>query len=258
MTALSPIQVVEKARNGKKITGKQIINYLFDDFTELHGDRLGSDDGAIIGGLATFHGRAVTVITTERGSTLPDKIAKHFGCPMPGGYRKAVRLAEQAGKFKRPILCFVNTAGAFPSKDAEEGGQGEAIAQSIFKIGQIPVPIITVIYGEGGSGGALALACGDEVWMLNYSTYSILSPEGFASILWKDASKADEAAKVMQMTPAALLKRQIIEGIIDENEEEYQVTCQNIDRVLWSRLSKLQKLTSEELIAKRQMRYRKF
>jgi acetyl-CoA carboxylase carboxyl transferase subunit alpha len=255
---LSAAEIVAKARSDQKITGKEIINYLFDDFMELHGDRCGSDDPAIVGGLASFHGQAVTVITTDRGATTAEKVAKHFGSPMPGGYRKAVRLIKQADKFHRPVVCFVNTAGAFPSKEAEEGGQGEAIAQSILQISQVKVPVITVIYGEGGSGGALALACGDEVWMLDYATYSILSPEGFASILWKDASRADEAAAVMQMTPEALLKKKVIEGIIEEDESNHQRTAENIARVLADRLAALEKLSPQELLARRQARYRKF
>lgn len=258
MTKLRAADIVAKARSDQKITGMEIINNLFGDFMELHGDRLGSDDPAIIGGLASFHGQPVTVITTDRGRTPAEKVAKHFGCPMPGGYRKALRLVKQAEKFRRPVLCFVNTSGAFPSKAAEEEGQGAAIAHNILAISQVTVPVITVIYGEGGSGGALALACGDEVWMLDYSTYSILSPEGFASILWKDASRAGEAAEVMQMTPTALLQKNVIDGIIDEDEADHRQTCQNIDQVLQKRLAALEQLTPQELLAKRQERYRKF
>lgn len=176
---------------------------------------------------------------------------------MPSGYRKALRLIKQAAKFKRPVLCFVNTAGAFPSKEAEENGQGSAIAQNILQISQLAIPIITIIYGEGGSGGALALACGDEVWMLENSTYSILSPEGFASIMWKDSTKADKAAELMQMVPQALLKQGIIEGIIPESEK-HQQTCKNIEQVLVKRLNKLQELSPNQLLANRKKRYRKF
>lgn len=257
MTKLSAMEVVQRARSDNKITGLEIIHQLMPDFMELHGDRAGGDDPAIIGGIATFNGRPVTVITTDRGQTATEKIAKHFGSPMPSGYRKALRLIKQAGKFNRPVICLVNTAGAFPSQEAEEQGQGAAIAQNIYQISQLPVPIITVIYGEGGSGGALALACGDEVWMLEHSTYSVLSPEGFASILWKDSSKAAEAAEVMRMTPEALLKQNIIEGIIPE-KRDHQATCQQIEQVLMTELVKLQKLSATELLKKRQARYRKF
>ncbi len=227
------------------------------DFMELHGDRLGSDDPAIIGGIATFNGQPVTVISTDRGQTPADKLKKHFGSPMPGGYRKALRLIQQAGKFRRPVICLVNTAGAFPSKDAEEEGQGAAIAQNIYQIMQTPTPIITVIYGEGGSGGALALACGDEIWMLEHSTYSVLSPEGFASILWKDGSRAAEAAEIMQMTPGPLLKHGIIEGIIPESHD-HVTTILAIKQVLSAELTKLQGRSPEQLLKLRHARYRKF
>lgn len=257
MAKLSAMEIVQRARNDNKITGLEIIHQLMPDFMELHGDRMGSDDPAIVGGIATFNGQPVTVITTDRGQTTAEKVAKHFGSPMPGGYRKALRLIKQAGKFNRPVICLVNTAGAFPSQEAEEQGQGAAIAQNIYQISQIPVPIITIIYGEGGSGGALALACGDEVWMLEHSTYSVLSPEGFASILWKDSSKAAEAAEVMQMTPEALLKQDIIEGIISE-DKDHQATCRQVEQVLTTELAKLQELSAAELLKKRQARYRKF
>ncbi|MEY8441532.1 carboxyltransferase subunit alpha [Lactobacillaceae bacterium 24-114] len=254
---LSPTEIVKLTRSDDKLTGREIINTIFPDFFELHGDRAGSDDPAIIGGLASFDRQPVTVISTDRGQTPAEKVAKRFGSAMPGGYRKALRLVEQAAKFQRPVFLFVNTAGAFPSKDAEEEGQGAAIAENILKIGQAPVPILTVIYGEGGSGGALALACGDEVWMLNYSTYSILSPEGFASIMWKDSSRADEAAKVMQMIPEPLLKNKIIEGIISESNDHAE-TCANIQRLLEKRLNFLNQFTGEQLLARRRERYRKF
>ena len=257
MTKLSAMEIVQRARNDNKITGIEIIQQLMPDFMELHGDRLGADDPAIVGGIATFNGRPVTVITTDRGQTTADKVAKHFGSPMPAGYRKALRLVKQAEKFKRPVICLVNTAGAFPSQGAEEQGQGAAIAQNILQISQVKVPVITIIYGEGGSGGALALASGDEVWMLEHSTYSVLSPEGFASILWKDSSKADAAAEVMQMTPEALLKQDIIEGIIPE-DQDHRVTCQQIGRVLTTELEQLEQLSPAVLLAKRQARYRKF
>lgn len=257
MTKLSAMDIVQQARSDNKVSGPEIIQQLMPDFMELHGDRLGSDDPAIIGGLATFAGQPVTVISTDRGQNTADKVKKHFGSPMPGGYRKALRLIQQAGKFQRPVICLVNTAGAFPSKDAEEQGQGAAIAQNIYQIGQIPTPIITIIFGEGGSGGALALACGDEVWMLEHSTYSVLSPEGFASILWKDGSRAAEAAEIMQMTPAPLLKRGIIEGIIPESQE-HVTTIQAIKQVLSAELTKLQSRSPEELLRLRHARYRKF
>lgn len=257
MTEQKAAAVVTRARSDQKITGAEILQQLFSHFFELHGDRLGTDDPAIIGGLALFHDRPVTAIAIDRGRTAQERLAKHFGCPMPGGYRKALRLARQAAKFHRPLLFFVNTAGAYPSQAAEEQGQGAAIARDLLTISQLPVPIITVIYGEGGSGGALALACGDQVWMLENSTYSILSPEGFASILWKDSSRAGEAAEIMRMTPQALLEQGAIEGIIPE-PANHQAVCQQMDMVLERELTRLAKLSPAELLERRQKRYRKF
>lgn len=250
-------EVVQAARDEKHITGHKIRKKLFQNFFELHGDGLSGDDPAIIGGIATFHNRVVVVITTSRGHSIEERMQKHFGQVEPSGYRKVLRLVKLAEKFKRPVFLFVDTAGAYPGKSAEENGQGQAIAQNLLQIGQVKTPIITVMYGEGGSGGALALACGDEVWMLENSIYSVLSPEGFASILWKDASKKELAAEVMQLTPENLLKQEVIEGIIDEPEDHDQV-CENIDRVLQNELSKLEELSDDELLEKRYERFRKF
>lgn len=249
--------VVQAARGAGKLTGREIINQLFDHFFELHGDRAGSDDPAIVGGLATFQGQAVTVITTDRGETVPERVATHFGSPMPGGYRKALRLMEQASKFHRPVICLVNTAGAFPGQDAEENGQGAAIATTLLKMSQVKSPLITVIYGEGGSGGALALAAGDQVWMLTRSTYAILSPEGFATILWKDSNRAAEAAELMQMTPPALKAAGVIDGIIKE-DDDHRATIERIGRVLATELPVLAAQPVAHLLAQRRARFRKF
>lgn len=251
------MEIVRAARDENHISGHEIRERLFPDFFELHGDRLSDDDPAIVGGLAIFHGQPVTVITTSRGHSLKERMAKHFGQPEPSGYRKACRLVENAAKFHRPVFLFVDTAGAYPGKSAEENGQGEAIAQNLLRIGQAKTPIITVMYGEGGSGGALALSCGDEVWMMEHSMYSVLSPEGFASILWKDVKKAPEAAEVMKLTPKDLLKFKVIEGIIAE-PEDHQIVCQKIEQVLVSELKKLQRLSDDELLNRRYQRYRKF
>lgn len=251
------MEIVEAARDEKHISGHELRKLLFPDFFELHGDRVGGDDPAIVGGLATFNSQAVTVITTSRGHSIKERMAKHFGQPTPSGYRKALRLIKDAGKFRRPVFLFVDTAGAYPGKSAEENGQGQAIAQNLLKISQIPTPIITVMYGEGGSGGALALSCGDEVWMLENSIYSVLSPEGFASILWKDAAKVSEAAEVMKLTPSDLLKMSVIEGILKEPEDHEKV-CQNIAQTLRVEMNKLSRLSDQELLAKRYERFRKF
>lgn len=251
------MDIVKAARSESHISGHEIRKRLFSDFFELHGDGLSGDDPAIVGGIATFHDQPVTVITTSRGHELNERMEKHFGQPEPSGYRKTLRLVKNAAKFHRPVLMFVDTAGAYPGKSAEENGQGEAIAQNLLQIGQAKTPIITVMYGEGGSGGALALACGDEVWMMENSMFSVLSPEGFASILWKDSSKVAKAAEVMKLTPKDLLNFKVIEGIIEE-PDDHQLVCQNIDQVLQKELQKLQALSDDELLDRRYKRFRKF
>jgi len=254
----TPAQVVAAARSQAKITTPELIEHLFDDFFELHGDRQGSDDPAIVGGLARFCGRPVTVVATDKGKTPKQRVAKHFGSPEPAGYRKLLRLAKQAEKFGRPVVTFVNTAGAYPGRSAEEQGQGEVLARCLLELGQLEVPLITFIFGEGGSGGALAMACGDRVYMLEDSMYSVLSPEGFASILWKDSQRADEAAEVMQLTPEALLEHGAIEGVIAEDENDHLATVAAIKAVLKRDLELLVKKDPTELLAERYERFRKF
>ncbi len=194
------------------------IDGLFDEFIEFHGDRYFKDDGAIVGGIAMFHGMPVTVIGQQKGRNTKDNIKRNFGMPSPDGYRKALRLMKQAETFGRPIVCFVDTPGAYCGMDAEERGQGEAIARNLFEMSDLKVPVLSIVIGEAGSGGALAIAVANEVWMLENSTYSILSPEGFASILYKDSKKAPEAAKVMKITAADLKELDIIERIVPEEE----------------------------------------
>lgn len=254
----TPAQIVAAARSQAKITTTELIEYLFDDFFELHGDRQGADDPAIVGGLARFCGRPITVVATDKGKTPKQRVAKHFGSPEPAGYRKLLRLAKQAQKFGRPLVTFVNTAGAYPGRSAEEQGQGEAIARCLLELGQLKVPMITFIFGEGGSGGALAMACGDRVYMLEDSMYSVLSPEGFASILWKDSQRADEAAKVMQLTPNALLEHGAIEGVIAEDAKDHLSTVEAIRTVLKRDLEILTQKAPTELLAERYERFRKF
>ncbi|XEO94825.1 carboxyltransferase subunit alpha [Latilactobacillus sakei] len=250
-------KIVAGARSSQKITTPALLANLFDDLMILKGDRVGGEDPAIIGGIALFNNQPVTVIATNKGTTLEERMACHFGCPEPAGYRKALRLMKEAEKFKRPIITLVNTAGAYPGAHAEATGQGMAIANNLYEISTLKTPMISVIFGEGGSGGALALACGDQVWMTTESMYSILSPEGFASILWKDSQRADEAAAIMQLTPQSLQEAGVIEGIIQEEPDEH-LFCQNITTVLTEQLKQLQQLPVETLLANRQARFRQF
>lgn len=209
---------VQRAREQERPSALDYIQEIFTDFMELHGDRHFSDDGAVVGGIAYFDGCPVTVIGQQKGRTTKENITRNFGMPSPEGYRKALRLMEQAEKFQRPIICFVDTPGAFCGMEAEERGQGEAIARNLFEMSDLTVPVLSIVIGEGGSGGALALAVGNEVWMMENATYTILSPEGFASILWKDSSKAPLAAEQMRVTAAELKELGIIERIIREPE----------------------------------------
>ena len=201
---------------------------MFQDFVELHGDRYFADDPAIVGGIATFHGRAVTVIAQAKGQNTKENIGHNFGMPSPEGYRKALPLMKQAEKFHRPVICFVDTPGAFCGISAEERGQGEAIARNLYEMSALKTPILSIVIGEGGSGGALAMAVSDQVWMLENSIYSILSPEGFASILWKDSTKAAQAAKVMRLTAADLKEMGIVEKVFAEPEHFTAETMSNI------------------------------
>lgn len=252
---------VEKSRSKSRPVGSQYIASLFTNFVELHGDRSFGDDKAILGGIAEFHGIPVTVITQEKGTTTKENIARNFGMPSPEGYRKALRLMKQAEKFQRPVICFVDTPGAFCGLEAEERGQGEAIARNIYEMSSLKVPILSIIIGEGGSGGALALATSDEVWMLENSIYSILSPEGFASILWKDSKRAKEAAELMQLTALDLYQKNIIEKIICEpphfSAETLSSVCDRLDSEILEFIQQYQTFTSDELIAKRYDRFRK-
>ena len=253
---------VQLSRKIDRPSGSDYIEALFTDFMEFHGDRNYGDDKAIIGGIAKFHGRPVTVIAQEKGTNTKENIAHNFGMPMPEGYRKAFRLMKQAEKFHRPVICFVDTPGAFCGIEAEERGQGEAIARNLWELAGLKTPVLSIVTGEGGSGGALALAAGDQVWMLENSVYSILSPEGFASILWKDSTKAKEAAGVMKLTATDLYQKGIIEQIIPEPENLtpeslWQVTERLNDRI-HDFLQKYTALSEEELLEQRYARFRKF
>ena len=272
-----PVQTVEKERQSvqekdawERVTisrkndrpvGQDYIRILFSDFLEFHGDRCYGDDPAIIGGIARFAGIPVTVIAQAKGKSTKENVAHHFGMPSPEGYRKALRLMKQAEKFKRPILLFVDTPGAFCGIEAEERGQGEAIARNLFEMSSMKVPVLSVVIGEGGSGGALALAVADEVWMLENAIYSVLSPEGFASILWKDSKRASEAAEVMKLTAADLKKLGVIEAVIAEPEVYTEETMQSVVFVLQKKITEFLdthcNFSPEELAAQRYERFRK-
>ena len=213
---MSSWEKVNIARHKDRPTGSYYIKNIFDDFIELHGDRNFGDDAAIIGGIGYLNKVPVTVIAITKGANTKENIKRNFGMPKPEGYRKALRLMKQAEKFHRPVICFIDTPGAFCGVEAEERGQGEAIARNLMEMSRLKTPIISVLMGEGGSGGALALAVCDKVLMLEHAIYSILSPEGFASILWKDGSKAKEAAEVMKITAQDLYQFKIIDKIVKE------------------------------------------
>jgi acetyl-CoA carboxylase carboxyl transferase alpha subunit len=211
---------VKIARGNQRPTSVDYIAHIFDRFLELHGDRLCRDDGAIVGGIATINGIPVTVIGQQKGRNIKQNMKRNFGMPYPEGYRKALRLMKQAEKFNRPIICLVDTPGAFCGIEAEMRGQGEAIARNLYEMSALKVPILSIVIGEGGSGGALALAVANEVWMLENATYSILSPEGFASILWNDSKRADEAAGIMKITATDLYKLEIVDQVIMEQAKD--------------------------------------
>ena len=253
-------QRVELSRRKDRPVGSDYIDALFTDFVEFHGDRYFADDKAIIGGVTRFHGTPVTVIAQAKGRNTKENIERNFGMPQPEGYRKALRLMKQAEKFSRPVICLVDTPGAFCGLEAEERGQGEAIARNIYEMSGLRVPVVSIIIGEGGSGGALAMATSDEVWMLENSIYSILSPEGFASILWKDSSKAKEAAEVMKLTAENLKAQGIVERVFAEPEEyivqNMDVVIMQMDEAIEEFLMKYKSLSEQELIEHRYERFR--
>ena len=251
---------VALARHPQRPNITDYIDGLFTDFFEQRGDRACREDPAILGGIALFHGRPVTVIGTRKGKTLEENLRCNFGMPGPEGYRKALRLMKQAEKFRRPIFTFIDTAGAYPGLEAEEHGQGEAIARNLFEMSRLTVPVIAVVTGEGNSGGALALAVADRVLMLENAVYAILSPEGFASILWKDAQRSGEAAELMKLTAPDLKALGIIDGIIPEPSGGAQADparmIQNLDRALTHHLTALSKESGAALVRQRYEKFR--
>ena len=258
---ITPGERIQLARHPNRPTTLDYINYLITDFVQLHGDRRFADDHAMVGGIGMFEGIPVTVIGTQKGKDTKDNIKRHFGMPHPEGYRKALRLMEQAEKFGRPIINFIDTAGAYPGLGAEERGQGEAIAYNLYKMSTLKTPVISIITGEGGSGGALALAVADKVFMLTNSIYSVISPEGCASILWKDSSKAMAAAQALKIDANNLLQMGIIDGIIEEPEggahQDYAGMVENIKNKLRSALEELSQYEIEHLLEARYAKFRK-
>lgn len=257
----SPWDTVQLSRSAERPVASDYINAVFDDFMEFHGDRYFGDDGAVVGGLAFFHGMPVTVIGQEKGKNTKDNIKRNFGMPSPEGYRKALRLMKQAETFGRPVICFVDTPGAFCGLEAEERGQGEAIARNLFEMADITVPMLSIVIGEGGSGGALAMAVANEVWMLENSIYSILSPEGFASILYKDSKKASDAARVMKITARDLMELGLIERIIAEEEpasaENLTDLAKEMDSAMEAFFAKYAAMPKEEIASGRYDRFRR-
>src|SRR4051812_14902724 len=257
---IKPWDRVQIARHPNRPTTLDYISLIFDGFFECHGDRTFGDDEAIVGGVAKFKGLPVTVIGQQRGKDTKENIRRNFGMPHPEGYRKALRLMKQADKFNRPIICFIDTKGAYPGKAAEERGQSEAIARNLFEMAGLRVPVICVVIGEGGSGGALALGVGNRIYMLENSTYSVISPEGAAAILWKDASLAKNAAETMRITAPDLKDLGVIDDIIPEIKggahKDVKKQAEAIEEVLKASLTDLLKLSEEELITDRYNRFR--
>ena len=251
-------KIVREAREQTRLTALDFATGIFDDFIELHGDRSFRDDGAIIGGIGWLGDQAVTVVGIQKGKSLQDNLNRNFGQPHPEGYRKALRLMKQAEKFGRPIVTFINTAGAYPGVGSEERGQGEAIARNLMEMSDLKVPIIAIIIGEGGSGGALALAVADRVWMLENSIYAVLSPEGFASILWKDGTRAMEAAELMKITSHELLEMKVVDKVISERGLSAKELLARVKNELQTEIEQLKQLSSEKLLEERYQRFRKY
>lgn len=254
--------VIANARKVTRPTSLEFIKEIFDGFIELHGDRCFGDDRSIVGGIASLKGKAITVIGVQKGHSIEENIKRNFGSPNPEGYRKALRLMKQAEKFNRPVVFLINTSGAYCGIGAEERGQGEAIAKCLFETAGIKTPVISIFIGEGGSGGALALAAGDRVWMLDNGMYAVLSPEGFASILWRDSSRAGDAAELMKLTAKDLIKNGVIEKIIPEApegiENNLKFTTDIIRESLIKEFKVLCAMDMDKLLEERYERFRKF
>lgn len=246
---------VEIARNPNRKTALDYIDVMFDEFVELHGDRCSKDDASIVCGLARIDNYNFTIIAQQKGRNTKENILRNFGMPNPESYRKAIRFMKQAEKFNRPIITFVDTKGAYPGIEAEEKGQGEAIARSMFEMAKLKVPIITIVIGEGSSGGALAISIANNIIMLENAIYSILSPEGYASILWKDSSRAQEAAEKMKLTAQDLYNFKIIDKIISENDS-FELVAQNMKKEILESVDELRKMSSAQIVEQRYLKFR--
>ena len=248
---------LREARRSGRPTGKTYVESLFENRVNLHGDRRFGEDPAIVSGIGTLDGRPVTYIAINKGADLNERLRNHFGCPLPEGYRKALRLMKQAEKFHRPVICFVDTLGAYCGAEAEERGQGEAIAENILEMMGLRTPTITVVIGEGGSGGALALAAANRVYLLENAVYSVISPEGCASILWKDAAKVADAAECLHITAEDMVQMHVADGIIPEDLANFTEMCRRMKNLLTEELDRLCSLSEEELLEQRYKRFRK-
>jgi acetyl-CoA carboxylase carboxyl transferase subunit alpha len=259
--SLTPWQRTQLARHPKRPHTRDLFKLLFDDLVELHGDRVYGDDAAIVGGLARFEGRGVVVIGHQKGRDTREKIARNFGMPHPEGYRKGLRLMHLAQKFGKPVVTFIDTPGAYPGLGAEERGQAEAIARNLREMAGLRVPILSVVTGEGGSGGALAIGMGNRVLMLEYAIYSVISPEGCAAILWGDAAKAPDAAESMRITAPDLLRLGVIDGIVPEPvggaHRDWEGAAGNLREALREHLRTLASMSPEDLVANRYEKFRK-
>ncbi len=255
---MSAYEKVLLARAKDRPTGLAYIQNIFTDFIELHGDRRFGDDPAVVGGLAALGGMPVTVIAIEKGADTKERLRRNFGMPNPEGYRKALRLMKQAEKFRRPVVCFVDTSGAYCGLGAEERGQAQAIAENITGMMALRTPVISILVGEGGSGGALALAVADQVWILENAVYSVISPEGCASILWKDPKRVKDAAGCLRLTAQDMEELGVVERVIPEGEKDFAAAYQEIRTALSDSLPQLLALPPESLLASRYARFRAF
>lgn len=254
----SAYEIVTAARSKNRPTGLNYIQGIFTDFIELHGDRRFADDPAVVGGLATLEGVTYTVIATEKGRDTKSRLRRNFGAPHPEGYRKALRLMKQAEKFNRPVVCFVDTSGAFCGIGAEERGQGQAIAENLMEMTALKTPVLSILVGEGGSGGALALAVADEVWMLENAIYSVISPESCSNILWRTTDRAAEAAESLRLTAPEVYALGVVDRVLPERGGDFEAVFQALARDIAAWYRKIQSVSAEELLSARYRRFRRF